>query len=221
MLEDSLFKNYYPYYNKLLEYGFKKKGVYYLFEKKINDLFIVEIKVDSNFKVKGKIFDMDTEEEYTNFRVEDSLGTFSGTIRQNFIDLLIDIRNNCFYKKTFLSEQANRISLLIKKKYGDSPIFKWDKYPTLGVFQNKDTNKWYALVMDIAGEKFNLNIGNVTAMNVKLDVNEIPSLLKKKGFYPAYHMNKKYWISVLLDDSISDEVIMELIDESYQFSKKK
>ena len=110
---------------------------------------------------------------------------------------------------------------MIKKKYGDSPIFKWDKYPTLGVFQNKDTNKWYALVMDIAGEKFNLNIGNVTAMNVKLDVNEIPSLLKKKGFYPAYHMNKKYWISVLLDDSISDEVIMELIDESYQFSKKK
>ena len=51
-------------------------------------------------------------------------------------------------------------------------------------------------------------------MNVKLDKDEITELLKTRGFYPAYHMNKKNWITILLDDTISDEVIMCLIEKS-------
>lgn len=221
MLEENLFKNYYPFLDKLLKYGFKKDGDNYLFQKDINDTFLAVIRVDNNYNVKGRIFDKEMEEEYTNFRIEDSSGSFSGTIRQSFIDLLTDIRDKCFYRKVFSSKQANRLCQLIEEKYGDKPIFKWDKYPDFCVFQNINTKKWYVLVMTIAGEKFNLDIQNIDVLNVKLGVNKISNLLQQKGFYPAYHMNKKYWISILLDDSISDDTIMELIDESYQFSIKK
>lgn len=221
MLEEDLFKNYYPNLDKLLEYGFERKEDNYLFQKEINDSFLVIIKLDDNYNVIGKIIDKEMEEEYTNFRIEDSSGSFAGAIRQKYIDLLIDIRGKCFYRKSFSGDQAKRICQIIEKKYGDAPIYKWDKYPDFCVFQNGKTNKWYALVMTIAGEKFNLNIDNIDVINIKLDVNKIADLLKKQGFYPAYHMNKKYWISILLDDSISDDTIMELIDESYQFSRKK
>ena len=43
----------------------------------------------------------------------------------------------------------------------------------------------------------------------------VGSLLSEKGFLPAYHMNKNTWISVLLDDSVSDEKISALLEFSY------
>ncbi len=224
MLEEDLFKYYYPNLEKLLKYGFEKDGDNYLFQKDINDSFLAVIKLDNNYNVKGRIIDKEMEEEYTNFRIEDNSGSFAGTIRQKFIALLIDIRDKCFYRKSFSGQQAKRICQMIEKKYGDAPIYKWNKYPDFCVFQNGKTNKWYALVMTIAGEKFNLNIDNIDnidVINIKLDVNKIVDLQQEQSFYPAYHMNKKYWISILLDDSISDDTIMDLIDESYQFSRKK
>ena len=39
--------------------------------------------------------------------------------------------------------------------------------------------------------------------------------MKIKGFYPAYHMNKKSWISIILDASVSTETIEKLVKISY------
>ena len=33
--------------------------------------------------------------------------------------------------------------------------------------------------------------------------------------FPGYHMNKRHWNSVILDGSVPDEVILEMIDDSY------
>lgn len=55
----------------------------------------------------------------------------------------------------------------------------------------------------------------VEAINVKADTMLIDSLVNEPGFYRAYHMNKRYWISILLDGSVSDETIKGLIEESY------
>ena len=41
------------------------------------------------------------------------------------------------------------------------------------------------------------------------------SLLSQKGFLPAYHMNKNYWISILLNDSVPDSEILPLLELSY------
>ena len=38
-------------------------------------------------------------------------------------------------------------------------------------------------------------------------------------FYKAYHMNKKKWISIILDETLSDEDIFKYIDESYQLTQ--
>ena len=45
--------------------------------------------------------------------------------------------------------------------------------------------------------------------------------LKKEGFYKAYHMNKKSWISIILNDTLNNKEIYELIDESYNLINDK
>ena len=42
----------------------------------------------------------------------------------------------------------------------------------------------------------------------------IGSLLKKPGYYPAYHMNKTHWLTVQ-PDRLSDGELYELINLSY------
>ena len=65
----------------------------------------------------------------------------------------------------------------------------------------------------INSTKINGKDENVEILNVKLDKDKIQNLLKIKGFYSAYHMNKKSWITMILDETLDDNTIMELIDE--------
>ena len=58
----------------------------------------------------------------------------------------------------------------------------------------------------------------VEVINLKLNKDEIPDLCKKDGIYPAWHMNKKYWVSVTLDDTLTDDEVMKYIEESYSYT---
>ena len=53
-------------------------------------------------------------------------------------------------------------------------------------------------------------------MNLKVDQDKIDALLKKPGLYPAFHMNKKCWVSVILDDTLSDTMLQAMVSESYE-----
>lgn len=72
--------------------------------------------------------------------------------------------------------------------------------------------------MDIPFNKIDKNKeGLIEVINVKIDPNvKLPNI----GIYPAYHMNKKSWISIVLDDTLSDDLISELIDNSYKLVTK-
>ena len=98
----------------------------------------------------------------------------------------------------------------------------WEKFPTFGVYKNPENNKWYGLIMNI--ERFRLGEESedfVEVMNLKLDKDKIPDLVKKDGFYSAWHMNKKYWVSLSLDDTLSDAEVMKCIEESHSYTEKK
>lgn len=55
-------------------------------------------------------------------------------------------------------------------------------------------------------------------INVKIPPAKGDELRQISGIYPAYHMNHKTWISVVLDDTLSDESIMDFINTSYQLT---
>ena len=41
----------------------------------------------------------------------------------------------------------------IKKKYKVQPEYPWRRYDSNAVFRHADNNKWFALVMDVQGDK--------------------------------------------------------------------
>jgi len=219
-IEEELFRKTRVDLDKILEYGFNKEENGYKYSKKImKDTFRVDIEINHDGIVKGKVYDLSFGDEYTNFRIEDSTGSFVGQVREEFTDLLKDIRSKCFVRESFIFEQSNRITNWIKEKYGDEPEFEWEKFPGYATFRNKDNKKWYGIIMNLAKGKLEEKAtGEVEILDIKLEANEIENLLKQDGFYPAYHMNKKSWITIILDNTISDEKIMNLIDKSYSYT---
>lgn len=54
----------------------------------------------------------------------------------------------------------------------------------------------------------------VEIVNLKVDGREIAELLSQSGIFPAYHMSKKSWVSVLLDDTVEDQTVFALLEKS-------
>lgn len=218
-IEKELFKRSEVIFAKLEKYGFIKKNNYYLYEKNfLNDDFKAIITIDFEGVVNGKVIDLQTNEEYTNINTDMS-GNFVNEVRNEYKQILNSIKANCFENNYFISKQANRITKYIKEKYNNTPEFLWEKFKDYGVFRNSNNDKWYAIIMNINLSK--LNIGNHEAeiINVKLSEDKVNELLNEKGYYQAYHMNKKNWISIVLDDTLEDNKIIKLIDASYDLIK--
>lgn len=220
-IENDIFKRTTVDYNKLVLFGFNKINNNYIYERKFfNDEFKAIINVDNSGKVTGKVIDLETEDEYILLRAEND-GEFVNKVRMLYKDILIEIRNNCFNNNYFIFNQSNRIANYIKNKYNNEPEFLWDKFPFCGVFRNNNNKKWYGIIMNLDLSKLDNSSGEVEIINIKLGENKIKELLKKEGFYEAYHMSKKEWISILLNDTLSDDEIISLIDESYDLIDKK
>ena len=221
-IEDEVFKKYKLKKDKLISYGFKKKNEIYKYSKTfMNGDFRAEICIDTDGHVSGKVIEIELEEEYTNLRIENAIGEFVNTVRDEYIKILKDIANNCFDKKEFIFEQTNRITSLINKKYNALPEFLWDKFPGFGVFRNTRSNKWFAIIMNIDRSKIIADkTGEIEVLNVKLG-DDVKNYLGTEGIYPSYHLSKKSWISIILDDTLSDTKIMDLIDISYNLSDIK
>lgn len=215
-IEKEIFRNCIVNYSKLEKYGFVKLKDMYKFSIKIMDnTFRADIVVFTNGEVQGKVIEEEYDEEYINFRIKGEIGKFAGKVKENYLSILQDIKEKCFDSKYFVFNQTNRIANYIFGKYGNTPEFLWKKHPRYGVFRNTNNKKWYGVIMDINKNKICDGNGEVEILNVKLNKELVTKLLKEKGFYKAYHMQKINWITIILDDTINDEKIMELIDISY------
>ena len=206
----------------LLSYGFKKEKETYSYTKKfMNDAFEAIIIISTTGKVRGKVIDLDTKEEYTNFRVENIVGDFVNTVKEEYEKILKDIAQKCFTKEPFFMPQTNRIANKIKNQYNVDPEFLWKKFPGYAVFRNETSKKWFGIIMNIDKSKLIPDeTGEVEFLNVKLD-EKTQYYLTQPGIYPAYHMNKKSWVTVILDETLSDEKIMELVKISYELENQK
>ena len=221
-IEQELFASYRVIKEKLLEYGFSDFSSVYTYSIDFhNDEFKALITIDENGTLRGKVIEKAFDEEYIQLRNESFQGGFVGAIREEYKEILLDIRHNCFKKEVFVSNQANRLASLIFERYHESPDFPFDqeKYKNYGVFRYHGNNKWYALIMNVNKSAF---VGEnkedyVDTINVRIDETNREKILKIKGIYPPYHMNKKKWVSIILDESLSDEEVMEFIDFSRNF----
>ena len=90
------------------------------------------------------------------------------------------------------------------------------------VYRHADNRKWFALTMNIPYRTLGIGrSGNVDILNIKCDPILIGSFRAKQGFYPAYHMNKEKWLTVLLDGSAKTNDIKALVYMSYRLTASK
>ena len=223
-IEEKIFKNAKIDLEKLRPYGFKKVDDGYIYSTYIlNGLFEIIIMIDSNRKVSGKIMDCNFHEEYVNYRNENLNGEFVNKVRNEFKNVLTDIRDNCAILMYFKGDQTNKIVDFIINYYHTIPEFPWKKDPYYGVFRHINNKKWYALIMNLKRGTIedSDNMEEVEVINLKLNEDTITNLLNKQGYYKAYHMNKKKWITIILDDTVKDEEIIFYIQESYNLTQGK
>lgn len=220
---DKIFKNKIFNENKLIKFGFRQSGKKFVYTKKILDnQFLLTVIISGEKEIETKLIDNLSGDLYTLHLLETAVGTFIGHVREAYEKTLSYIAQECCVDTYFVYIQANRLAKLIKLQYGDEPEFLWEDSPGYGVFRNSQSKKWYALISRLDKSKIDReSSGEVEILNIKLDKSEVQEKLKLKGFYPAYHMNKKSWITIILDDSISDEEIMDLVVKSYSFSNIK
>ena len=105
--------------------------------------------------------------------------------------------------------------------YGTSPDYPFEEDFETAVFRHGDNLKWYALVMRVSRRKFGFDSDEaVDVVNLKLPLEMHGSFGVADGVYPAYHMNKLHWISVLLPDAPED-VVAFLVRSSFEATKSK
>lgn len=106
---------------------------------------------------------------------------------------------------------------LVRKKYGTEPDYPWGDWNA--VLRHKSTGKWYGVILEVKGSKLGLeNDRIVDVLNVNADPVLIGSLLSLPGYYPAYHMNKGNWISILFGENVLDRNIQNLLQMSYELT---
>lgn len=106
-----------------------------------------------------------------------------------------------------------------KDTFGTNPEYLWQKTPDTAVLRHSENKKWYAIIMDIPKRKLGIDSDEfVDIINVKCDPVLIDSLIKNKGYFRAYHMNKTKWISVLLDGTVALDEIISMINLSYELT---
>ncbi|MBS1544372.1 MAG: MmcQ/YjbR family DNA-binding protein [Bacteroidetes bacterium] len=74
------------------------------------------------------------------------------------------------------------------------------------------------LVFKVMGKMFALaNIEHFDGINLKVEPEEGAELRERyEAVLPAYHMNKKHWITVRMDGGISGQLVRSWIDKSYE-----
>ena len=110
---------------------------------------------------------------------------------------------------------------LCRSSYLTPPDYPFDEDFETAVFRHADNRKWYALVMRVSRRRFGFDTDEVIdVVNLKLPTEMFGSSGSADGVYPAYHMNKLHWISVLLPDAPED-IIVFLVNASFEATKFK
>ena len=105
--------------------------------------------------------------------------------------------------------------------YGTSADYPFDEDFETAVLRHTGSRKWYALVMRISRRKVGIDSDEmVDVVNLKLPLEMFGSFGAADGVYPAYHMNKLHWISVLLPDA-ADDLVEFLVNASYEATREK
>lgn len=206
---------------RMSAYGFIIKDEKRIYETNIIDgTFKLSVLIAENGNVDTNLIEIENSEPYVLYKTN-ATGAYVGKVRSAVEAVLIDIANTCYDSSIFKTNQAQMAIEYVRKKYGDEPEFLWTKSPNNAVLRRKDSRKWYAAILTVSGRKIGLNTDKIVEIiDLRMKADDRDNILSREHYYPGWHMNKKSWYTLVLDDCVADEEIKLRITESYELARK-
>lgn len=202
---------------KLRKYGFIENGDGYEYRANlIDNEFDIIVNFSKESKLDSKVIDLISDDEYILVKLPDAVGEYVGKVREAYLDKLREIIIKCSSIDVFKSNQAKQIIEYVKEKYDTEPEFLWDKFAGNAVFRHKENKKWYGALLIVSKRKLGIDSDEIVdIIDLKILPENNEKIVDNKIYFPGYHMNKKHWFTIILDNSVSTEEIFRFIDESY------
>ena len=210
-------------FDKLLKYGFIFDGIKYSYHTDILDgQMSLSVFVNGDGNISTQVIDLETQDAYTLFLVEDAVGSFVGEVRQEYERVITDIADKCCYVQVFKIKYSQAVIKYVRDKYCDELEFLWEKFDDNAIWRRKDNKKWYGALLTVQKCKLGLDgEEKIEIIDLRMSPQEVERVIDGKRYFSAYHMNKKSWITICLDGSLELEEIYKRIDESYALALKK
>ncbi len=219
MKDEVILKKYTLNEHTLKEIGFIKENNIYKYESKIlNDLFLLRITITEDNTVTSDVIELETSELFLPYYAT-THGEFTGKMKDEYNKIISKI---LFFSKkdVYKNSQTKELLNYILKKYNDKLEFLWDD--DNAIIRNSKNNKWYSVLMLINKKKLGLPEDEIIeVMNLHLEPSQVEEIVDNKKYFRGFHMNKKHWITVKLDNSVKTEELYKLIDISYNLSINK
>ena len=217
---NKIFKNKKLNKSKLISYGFRLIGDRFVLSKNLKDCDLtLTVNINKNDRVDVEVTDSLTDEAYILYKIPGAVGEFVGRVRCEIENTLNAICANCFDDNVFKVLTTQKVINHVRNAYGDELEFLWKTDPDCAVFRRKDSQKWYGVIMKVPRSKFGLNSNEICEiMNLHVRNEDVIKLVDNKRIFPAFHMNKKYWISLILEEFDDLDVIYDLIENSFNLA---
>ncbi|MCL2281158.1 MAG: MmcQ/YjbR family DNA-binding protein [Dehalococcoidia bacterium] len=205
---------------KLLTFGFVMDNGAYTYTTNIaSGQFRMIVNALDDGTINTKVVDTFSSDEYVLHRTSEACGSFVGMVRSDYENVLHEISDKCFEPDIFKSDYARTVIQYINGTYNDELEFLWKRFPNNAIFRRKDSLKWYGAMLILSKRKLGLNSDEVVdILDLRIRSEDIEHIIDREKYFSGYHMNKKHWITICLDDSVPMDEIFQRIDTSYNLS---
>lgn len=197
-----------------------KDGIFRYTTDIVDGMFRMTVDISADGVLYTLLVDRLSGDEYVLHLTDEAVGAFVGRVRAEYNEVLNRIKTACFDDDIFKQEYTLRLIEYAFERYGSRPEFLWEKYENNAVLRRSDTDKWFAVILTVSRRKLGLDSDEIVEIvNLKMKPEELERIVDDELYFRGWHMNKKSWISVILDGSVSFDEIRRLADESYLIAK--
>lgn len=205
---------------KLEPFGFVNYGDWIYTCNIMGGEFSLTVRIDKNGHVDTDLMEIGTGDPYVLYKTNAS-GTFIGEVRTAIESVLTKVAETCYDFAVFKTRQAQMLTDYVRNTYGDELEFLWEKFPDNAIWRRKDNEKWYGVFLTVQGSKLGMKSDEIAEIiDLRIKPEEMETVLQNDHYYPGWHMNKKSWYTIVLDEGVPDDEICRRLNESYRLAKK-
>ena len=212
-----------PNKEKLQAFGFLPQEDRFLYRTTLaEEQMVLTVQVTAKGEVFTQVTDRNSGEEYVLHLITGAAGAVVGQVRSDYEKALETVFAACFDAEVFKAPQTKGVLAYAKETYGDEPEHLWETAPENAILRRKDNQKWYAAILTVSRRKLGLDSDErVEILNLQMDPQELADTVDHLRYFPAFHMNKKHWVSLCMDGTLSTEELCRRLDESYRLAFEK